>query len=293
MGHIARIHNKNAEQHQRPGLLSSSIRTANVRLRLGVLVSRFGSRGRRRRRRHRNGRGGFGRRRRRDLTETTFGSRRSRRSRGRGSRGSRGGSSRGGSGGLPLHFHTPLPLKNHLGPELGLAASRGSFAHRIGQDLHPSVLVGCAVSVEINHFAVAEANTEPFLHEHITFLFLSKRRLATATTPGGGLFLHQRRSVINQLDCLRKVDRGTWLTGGLVVGGQFGSLKLKEATTPVLCHRHQQKPHLVHLKGDLPGSHHPAVTKIPRNYEQRRSPPHAFPECRHSCSWAYPPPSHP
>lgn len=129
---------------------------------------------------------------------------------------------------------TSLSFENKLSPGLGLTSARRALAHRFCKHTHPPFFISRAVGVEINDFAVAEPNPESFLHEHVSLFLLSKGRFAATSTSRCGLFLRQRASVIDKLSRFCEVNGRARLTGGLVVGSQFGPLKLEKTTTPVL-----------------------------------------------------------
>lgn len=122
--------------------------------------------------------------------------------------------------GRPSCLHAAFAPQNDLSPGLGLAASgRGTFADGISQDLHPAILVGRAVGVEVDDLAVSEADPEAFFHKHVALFLFGKRRLTPSTTPGCCFSLGQRRSIVNQLHGFGKVDSGPRLTCRFMVGG--------------------------------------------------------------------------
>lgn len=94
---------------------------------------------------------------------------------------------------LSSGLHASFALEDQLSPRLDLTTSRrAALADRLCQDLHPSLLVRCAVSVKVDHLTVSKADTEAFFHKHVAFFLLSERRLASAATFCGCLFLDQR-----------------------------------------------------------------------------------------------------
>jgi len=96
-------------------------------------------------------------------------------------------------GSLAPCLHAALALEHQIGPRLdGPAAGGRTFSNSLRHNSEPAVLVCGAVRVEINDFAVAEADTESFFNKHIAIFFLGKCRLAAATISRTGLFLKQR-----------------------------------------------------------------------------------------------------
>ena len=141
------------------------------------------------------------------------------------SRGFRGGSL------LGLLLHVLLTLQHHIAP----AALRAVFlANATIKNLHPAFLVGSCVCVEIDDFTVIESDAESFFNKHVAFLLLCKARLATFSTFASCLFLCERTAIINQLASIGKIDGGTRLARGLVVGGQLTTCELEKAAAPVL-----------------------------------------------------------
>ena len=124
-----------------------------------------------------------------------------------------------------------LLCEDKVRPRLWLV---GVLSDDVGKDFHPCVLVSCAVGVEVDGFAVGEADPETLLHEHVTLFFLGKRRFSSAALLRGCIVAHQRRLVIDQLARFRKIDCSSRLSGRFMVGCELGSIERKETTTPVL-----------------------------------------------------------
>ena len=98
-------------------------------------------------------------------------------------------------------LEAPLAFEHDLGPGVDFSGGGGggctiagarALPHDLGQDFHPALLVGAVVGVEIDHFAVGEADPEAFFHKHIAFLFLGEGGFPPATALGAGLFLGER-----------------------------------------------------------------------------------------------------
>lgn len=126
--------------------------------------------------------------------------------------------------------------------------------HDLGEHLHPSVLLRSAVGVEVNSFSVGEADTETLLHEHVPFFFLGEGRFPSSTRLARRLLLNQRRLVVNQLTRLGKIDGGTRLSCGFMVGSKLRTVQREESSTPVL-HGISVDEKLT-MAGLLPGSRH-------------------------------------
>lgn len=107
-----------------------------------------------------------------------------------------------------------------LGPRSRTALFFGAIiaaANDVGQDLHPAVLVLGSVSVEVDDFAVVEADSETLLDEHVALFFFGEGRTASLATLRDGLLLRERSPIIDEPLGVGKIDAGTRLTGGFVV----------------------------------------------------------------------------
>ena len=105
------------------------------------------------------------------------------------------------------------------------------------ENFHPAFFVGCSIGIEVDYFSVVEADAEPFLHEHVTFLFFCETGLASLASLSTGLFLRKSTTIVDELASIGKIDRSTRLTRRLVISGEFASHELEVATTPVLVER--------------------------------------------------------
>jgi hypothetical protein len=89
-----------------------------------------------------------------------------------------------------LRHNASLTLEHKVGPGLDCTISRGrALANSFRHDSEPSFLVGGAVGVEVNHFAISEANPESLFNKHIAVFFLCKCRLSATSIFGACLFL--------------------------------------------------------------------------------------------------------
>lgn len=114
------------------------------------------------------------------------------------------------SGVIVLSTHALLALHHHIAPA---ALAVIAFLANAGiEDLHPTFLVSGGIGVEIDDFAVVEADSETFFNEHIAFLFLSKARLASLSASARRLFSGQCTTIINQLASICQIDGGSRLT---------------------------------------------------------------------------------
>ena len=63
-----------------------------------------------------------------------------------------------------------MPLDHQICPFLVLRVLANDFT----KSLHPGILVGRGIGIEIDSLAVSKSHPETFLHEHVSFLFLGK-----------------------------------------------------------------------------------------------------------------------
>ena len=124
-----------------------------------------------------------------------------------------------------------LVLEDGGGPAL---ACLGVFADNFGEGKHPGVLLGGAVGVKVDGFAIGEADAEALFDEHVAFLFLSEGRFAAGTALAGNLFLRQGGLVVDQLAGFGEVDVCSLLARGFVIRGEVGAIKFEKSTAPVL-----------------------------------------------------------
>lgn len=136
-------------------------------------------------------------------------------------------------GGLCLRYHILLLLsKNGLAP---LVASYRALSNSLLQDLNPCSLISCIVGIEVDCLAVGESDSETFLDELVTLVFLCESRLATTLArlaPFG--IANKRSAVIDEFRSLSKVNLCSRLTCRFVVSCQLGSNKTEETTSPEL-----------------------------------------------------------
>lgn len=85
-------------------------------------------------------------------------------------------------------------LEDDVAPPL----ADGFLAYTLVKHLHPAFFVPGAVGVEINDFAVCEADAETFFDKHIALLFLGKAGLTSTAAFARGFFLRQNAPVINE-----------------------------------------------------------------------------------------------
>lgn len=90
---------------------------------------------------------------------------------------------------LFLVVKTSFALEDHLSPAADLATAAVALPNGVGEYLHPGFLLRCVVGIEVDNFAVSEADAEAFLNEHVTFFFLGEGRLATLAALGRCLLL--------------------------------------------------------------------------------------------------------
>lgn len=94
------------------------------------------------------------------------------------------------------------PLALGLGPAASgrdvVVRADAVAADHLGQDLHPALLVLSTVRVEVDDFAVIEADAESFLNEHVPFLLLGEGRPPALSVLGGGLLLCEGPAVVDQ-----------------------------------------------------------------------------------------------
>jgi hypothetical protein len=81
------------------------------------------------------------------------------------------------------------------------------------EDFHPAFLVGSSVGVEINDFAVVEADSESFFDEHVAFFLFCEAGLSTLAAFAAGFLLSERSTIVNELGGVREINRGTRLAG--------------------------------------------------------------------------------
>lgn len=101
--------------------------------------------------------------------------------------------------------------------------------------MHPLVLKGAAIGVEIDRLAVGEADPEPLLDVLVALVFLGESGAAPAfVRVGRGRVRDEGGLVVDEAGGLGQVDDGAFLLRVLVVGREFGVLEAEEAAAPVL-----------------------------------------------------------
>lgn len=131
----------------------------------------------------------------------------------------------------------PLLGEDQVGPPRLLRPIIKRLPNDLTQHLHPLVLEGATIGVEIDRLAVGEADTETFLDVLVALVFLGESGAATTLgvgVGGGGRVGDERGLVVDEARGLGQVDDGAFLMRVLVVGGEFGVLEAEEAAAPVL-----------------------------------------------------------
>lgn len=126
--------------------------------------------------------------------------------------------------------------EDEIGPFGHFAARGAGTADGLAEGTHPFVFLRGRVGVEVDGFAVGEAEAEPLFDELVAFVFFGEGGFAAFL--GGGVGCvgvgDQGGLVVDELGGFGEVDGCAGLHGVFVVGGKAGGGEAEEAATPVL-----------------------------------------------------------